>query len=127
MVKQSLPDMFYYWMILATMALSLTGTAWSLAIIAVVNKDRLSGDGPLLRYAAPILGLVSSAVVVIVLLVQYGLHDTIVGLNEQVEVTSLGGNAMWATFVIHIVTIPVMLGFMVWYYFHPIKDVPGDK
>ena len=127
MVKQSLPDMFYYWMIIATMVLSMTSTVWSLAIIYAIDKDRASSEMPWARYVPAIIGFLTSLAVMIVLLAQYGLHDTIVGLNEQRDVSSLIGTAMWATFIIHVVTIPAMLCFMAWYYFHPIQHVPRDS
>lgn len=119
---QTLPDSFYHWMLGAGFMLMLTGRVWQLMLLYANKSSYFPRDAQWKRYTFAFIGLLPSLGITIVLLIKYGLHNTLVGLNEAYNAVAIFGIVMWAIFLIHVVTIPGMLGFMAWFYFHPVKQ-----
>lgn len=124
MPHQTLPDSFYYMLLLFALMLLFTERIWHLAIIYAITKTPHYDDAQWKRYGVVWFGLAISLFVAFSTFSQYSVHQTKIGLNEMYAVNQVMGIAMWATLMIHLVTIPAMLGFWAWFYLHPVESSP---
>jgi hypothetical protein len=119
MPHQSLPDNFYYMLFFFAPLLMLSGRAWEFVLILTFDPKagiRISRRSRLFVIG---VGFGVSLLAVLMLFTQYSIHETKVGLNEMYAVNHGLGIAMWATVVIHIITVPVMAIYWFWFWSRP--------
>jgi hypothetical protein len=122
MTHQTLPDQFYNAFCgFAIIGFLFVPRYWHLMMLMCSKKFYSPTDSQNKRYVLSILAASSSIAFIVYMLVNYGLHLTLVGMNEAYRVDSwYFGGPLWAAFVLQLATAISLPFFLLWFYKHPV-------
>lgn len=126
MVIQSAPDHFYYTLVFAGFALAITGRVLSLLVLWADHPPRSRGGLISTPRRAAALGLVTSLIVVVWLLVVYGINTVLDGLGDLFAVAPIIAMIAMVIVAIHVVMVPAFLGALVWLSIRHRKEIDRE-